>query len=56
MDETQDGGYKIRSRMIIFKDGKAIALCPTCKTNVEVPVILGKVGKPKPKTKFVVNA
>lgn len=55
MDETQDGGYKIRSRMLIFKDGKAIALCPTCKNNVEVPVKLGAISEVHPKTKFVIN-
>lgn len=55
MDATQDGGFKIRSRMIIFKDGKAIALCPTCKTNVEVPIQLDAVAKPLPKPKLIVN-
>jgi hypothetical protein len=55
MDSTQDGGYKIRSRMIVFKDGKAIALCPTCKTDVEVPVHLGEVSEAQPKTKFIIS-
>jgi uncharacterized Zn finger protein (UPF0148 family) len=41
MDNTEEGGYKIRCRMLIFADdGKAYAICPTCKNNVEVPVNL----------------
>lgn len=55
MDETQDGGYKLRSRMILFKEGKATALCPTCKTAIEVPIILGEVGKSIQKCKIVVK-
>lgn len=54
MDRTQDGGYKIRSRMLLFKEGKAIALCPTCKTDVEVPITLGDVAEELPKPKIVV--
>jgi hypothetical protein len=57
MDATQDGGYKLRSRMIIFKDGKATALCPTCKTSVEVPIQLGSVNEEvQPKPKLIVKS
>jgi hypothetical protein len=56
LDSTQDGGYKLRSRMVLFKNGKAVALCPTCKSTVEVPVILGDVGEPPAKPKIIVNS
>lgn len=55
MNSTEDNGYKVRSRMIIFKEGKAIALCPTCKNAVEVPlVIAGELPKAK-KPKLIVK-
>ena len=38
VDSTQDGGVKLRSRMVIFTGGTAHALCPSCKTKVEVPL------------------
>jgi len=52
VDTTQEGGYKLRSRMVIFQDNEAYALCPTCKTNVKVPLRLDvsnipSYGKPK---------
>lgn len=56
MDKTQDGGYKIRSRMILFKKGVATALCPTCKTPVSVPLALGTIGASLPKQKLVINS
>jgi len=55
MDSTQSGGYKIRSRMILFSEGKAIAICPTCKTHVEVPIILGALSEKPAKSKLVVR-
>jgi hypothetical protein len=58
MDSTQDGGFKIRSRMIIFKDGQATALCPTCKESVAVPVTVvdSRASLPKtPKLKILVK-
>lgn len=56
MDATQDGGYKVRSRMILFDEkGKAEAICPTCKHRVEVPLQLGNISPlPKP-TKLIVS-
>jgi len=56
MDSTSDGGWKLRSRMVLFHGGKAEALCPTCKTRVEVPVLLGDIGNPPPKPKIVVKS
>jgi len=55
MDSMQSGGYKIRSRMILFSDGKAIAICPTCKTHVEVPIILGAIPEEPHKSKLFIN-
>ena len=55
MDSTQSGGYKIRSRMILFSENKAVAICPTCKTYVEVPIILGALPQKISKEKIVVN-
>jgi hypothetical protein len=50
VDSTQDGGVKVRSRMIVFHDGRAHALCPTCKTEVEVPLAVDTTKFP-PSTK-----
>lgn len=55
MDATSDGGYKVRTRILVFHDGKATALCPTCKQKVEVPVILGDVDDMLPKQKIFVK-
>lgn len=38
IDSTQDGGVKLRSRMVLFNGDVAHALCPSCKTKVEVPL------------------
>lgn len=38
VDTTNDGGVKVRSRMIIFNGSEAHALCPSCKTKVAVPL------------------
>lgn len=56
MDRTQNGGYKVRSRMLLFSEGKAQALCPTCKVRVEVPILLGDIDSTLPKAKIVVNS
>ena len=50
VDVTQDGGVKVRSRMIIFSDNEAHALCPSCKTRVSVPLSVD-VSKLPPATK-----
>lgn len=56
VDTTQDGGFKVRSRMIIIHNGQAKALCPTCKTSVSVPLIIddGKL-PPSNKPKHIVQ-
>lgn len=38
VDSTQDGGVKLRSRMVLFNGDVAHAICPSCKTKVEVPL------------------
>lgn len=55
MDAMQTGGYKIRSRMILFTEGKAIALCPSCKHHVEVPIILSSTPKDPCREKIVIS-
>lgn len=55
MDATPDGGFKIRSRMLIFKDGVATALCPTCKEPVVVPVVVNAAVEPISGPKLVVK-
>jgi hypothetical protein len=56
MDSTEGGGWKIRSRMILFNpSGEAQAICPFCKTKVSVPVLLDKIEVPKVKQKIIIN-
>lgn len=56
MDSTADGGWKIRTRMLLFdSEGQAKAICPSCKAHVPVPVSLGKVENPLPKPKLIVK-
>lgn len=55
MDSTSEGGWKLRTRMVLFDDkGKAKALCPTCKTQVDVPIHIGDVNL-LPKSKLFIN-
>ena len=56
MDSTSDGGWKIRSRMLLFDSkGNAKAICPTCKHHVPVPIRLGNVENPLPKPKLILK-
>ena len=56
VDTTTDGGVKVRSRMIVFNDAGAHALCPTCKTSVEVPLTIDASRLPtSSKPKHVIN-
>lgn len=57
VDMTNDGGVKVRSRMILFNGTEAHALCPSCKTKVVVPLSVD-ISKLPPNTKpkhFVQN-
>jgi ribosomal protein S27E len=38
VDKTPNGGAKVRTRMVIFDEAGAHALCPTCKTSVDIPI------------------
>lgn len=40
VDTTQDGGVKVRSRMLLFNGSEAHAICPSCKTSVSVPLTI----------------
>jgi hypothetical protein len=53
MDST-DGGWKLRTRMVLFDEDGAKAICPSCKAHVDVPVTLGDVGTPLPKPKMYI--
>jgi hypothetical protein len=56
MDSTSEGGWKLRTRMVLFdEEGQAKAICPTCKTQVDVPIMLGAVNA-LPKPKLVINS
>jgi len=55
IDTTPSGGHKLRSRMVLFLDGKAVALCPSCKTYVNVPLILGEMPSSLPKEKIIIS-
>lgn len=58
LDSTSDGGYKLRSRMVLFNStgqAEAIAICPTCKHKVPVPLTLGDPGGALPKDKLFVK-
>lgn len=57
MDSTEGGGWKLRTRMVLFDlNGNAKAICPSCKAHVEVPIHIGNVGDPLPKTKLFIEA
>lgn len=43
IDRIATGGYKVRSRMILFEGGTAQAICPSCKHRVNVPLSIGEV-------------
>lgn len=51
VDSTQEGGVKVRSRMIVFNGDAATALCPSCKTSVEVPLTIDTEKLPSLSTK-----
>lgn len=56
IDMTSDGGVKLRSRMVLFQGSGAHAICPSCKTKVEVPLMVDVSKLPQPtKTKHFVT-
>jgi hypothetical protein len=56
MDKGQDGGVRLRTRMMLFTDQGAVAVCPQCKTHVPVPVQLAPGTEAKPaKTRVVIR-
>lgn len=55
LDTTADGGYKMRTRMVLFHEGEAKCICPSCKTKVDVPVVLGDVPLAPPKPKHLIT-
>ncbi len=59
MDTTSEGGYKVRSRMLVFtSEGEAQAICPSCKASVPVPWIrlTPELPEQPTKPKFIVNS
>jgi hypothetical protein len=40
VDTTNDGGVKVRSRMILIHGDTATAICPSCKTTISVPLMI----------------
>lgn len=51
MDKTSDGGMRLRTRILLFDDAGTLAVCPSCKTRVNVPV---KINKNDRKLKHVI--
>lgn len=52
MDSTSTG-YKLRTRMVLFNDEiGAVAICPSCKAHVRVPVLLGDISMVISKEKY----
>lgn len=41
VDTAEDGTKRLRSKLVLFTDEGAVALCPSCKEQVPVPVTLG---------------
>jgi len=41
--------------MILFFDDKAVALCPSCKTYVDVPLILGEMPEDSVKERIIIK-
>lgn len=46
VDSTNDGGIKIRTRMLLFNGLEAHAICPSCKTKIAVPLSVDKTSLP----------
>ena len=40
LDENDDGTQKLRTKLLLFHNNNALAMCPQCKTEVPVPVSL----------------
>lgn len=48
LDSTQDGGFKLRARLLLFTpEGQAQAMCPSCKHTLDVPIVLQNVSSSK---------
>lgn len=54
LDQTSEG-WKLRTRMLLFERGGAYAICPSCKKEVKVPVVLNDPPPALPKTKLLVK-
>lgn len=52
LDSTSEGGWKLRTRMIVFNEDGAHAICPSCKHSVQVPIKLDGELNPLPKPKL----
>lgn len=40
LDINTDGTKRLRSKLVLFKDGGTIAVCPICKSEVSVPITI----------------
>lgn len=54
VDQTEDG-WKMRARMTVFRPEGAFAICPTCKSEVPVPIVMNHSGKSLRKPKLIVR-
>lgn len=56
MDVTNDGGYKVRTRMLLLTASGAEAICPQCKNKVDVPLALGNIADyPVESNKYIIK-
>lgn len=35
-----DGTSKLRSKVVVFRDGKAMAVCKGCNSEIPVPIVI----------------
>jgi phage FluMu protein Com len=40
MEANKEGNMRLKSRLVLFEDGGAKAICPQCKAKVSVPLKL----------------
>lgn len=40
--KSADGAVRLRSAVLVFKSGRALAICPRCKGEVPVDLALGE--------------
>jgi predicted RNA-binding Zn-ribbon protein involved in translation (DUF1610 family) len=55
MDTNEDGTKRLRSKVILFRDDGAVAVCPACKAEIPVPLTLNAPGISTPVKHFIIT-